>query len=40
MSVVIDTANGSYVDWVFIGLNLDLCNNHPILNDSGVLLCE
>jgi hypothetical protein len=39
--VVIDTASGSYVDWVYIGLNLDLCNNsHPILNDSGVLLCE
>ena len=38
--VVIDTASGSYVDWVYIGLNLDLCNNHPILNDSGVLLSE
>ena len=38
--VVIDNASGSYLDWVYIGLNLDLCNNHPILNDSGVLVCE
>jgi hypothetical protein len=25
--VVIDTASGSYVDWAYIGLNLDLCKS-------------